>query len=307
MKKCSLIYNPVSSGFSEKTLKEVSNVISNKGYDLDLLESKRSGHVVDLVRAANDSDLTISMGGDGTVGEAIRGYKGIEQNSLYSHISTGTTNDMAANFRLLKDNPVKSAEMILNGNPCGLDIVSVNDEVFAYVSCFGFLTNVPYETSYKLKKNFGNFGYVMRAFSHDMLKKIPKYKISYTIDGIEKDADCILGIVSNSNGFAGIDIYKDVNLEDGLFEVLLVHDINLKSMLKLIREYFKNSVDLTKYSDMLTMTKTDNLKIEFLDKTPVYPVDNDGDMANFKLDENNRCLQYRYEGKVKMLLPKNIV
>lgn len=305
MKKCSLIYNPVSSGFSEKILEEVGNVIYNKGYDLNLLESKFSGHITDLVKQCNDSDLTISMGGDGTVGEAMKGYREIEQKSLYSHISTGTTNDIATNFRLVKNNPLKSAEMIVNGTPCSMDIMSVNDEVFAYVSCFGFLTNVPYETSYKLKKNFGDFGYVMRAFSHDLLRKIPKYKINYTIDGITKENECLLGVVSNSNGFAGIDIYKDINLDDGLFEVLLVHDLDLKTILKLMREYFTNSVDLTKYNDIITMTKTNNLKIEFIDKTPIHPIDNDGDMAKFNLDENNRCLEYHYDGKIKMLLPKN--
>ena len=91
------------------------------------------------------------MGGDGTVGEAIQGYKGIDQKSYYSHISTGTSNDIAPNFNLPKNDPIKSAQLILDGQPCEIDIISSNGKPFGYVSCFGFLTNSPYETSYNLK------------------------------------------------------------------------------------------------------------------------------------------------------------
>lgn len=308
MKKCSLIYNPVSSGFSNKTLDEVSSVIYNKGYDLNLLESKKAGHVVELVKEANDGYLTISMGGDGTVGEALKGYKEIEQQSYYSHISTGTTNDVAANFGLLKNEPVESAKLILNGNPHKIDTLSVNGESFAYVSCFGFLTNVPYDTKLSLKRRFGKFGYIIRAFSHDLLAKRPNYKIRYTIDGVKNDATCILGAVSNSKAFGGVNIYKDAKIDDGVFEVLFLKDINLKVMLSMIKDYFvKNSIDLSQYSDFLVSVKTDNIEIEFLDLLPVHPIDNDGDRAEFEINENNRYLNYHYDGKVKMLLPnKNL-
>lgn len=303
MKKCSIIYNPVSSGFNKDKLNIICGLISDKGYNLDVMESKYAGHVIELVKKANDGDLTISMGGDGTVGEAIQGYKEIKQNSYYSHISTGTSNDIAANFRLPKNDPIKSIKLILDGKPCEIDIVSVNGKPFGYVSCFGFLTNVPYETSYDLKKRFGKFGYVIRAFNHDLFKKKTKYKISYTVDGITKETDCLLGAVSNSKAFGGVDVYKDALIDDGLFEVLLVKDIDLKTMLKLLKEYLTNSIDLTKYNDILTSIKTDNLKIEFLDKLPMKPIDNDGDKVDLGLNNNNRCLEYCYDGKLKMLLP----
>lgn len=304
MKKCSVIYNPISSGFNNEILNKVSNLVYDNGYDLTLLESKKAGHVVDLVRKANDGYLTITMGGDGTVGEALKGYKEIEQKSYYSHISTGTTNDVVANFGLLKKDPVKSAELILNGTPHEMDAISVNNESFAYVSCFGFLTNVPYDTKLSLKKRFGKFGYVIRAFSHDLFKKRPNYKIRYTIDGVKTDTSCILGAVSNSQAFGGVNVYKDAKIDDGLFEVLFVKDINLKVMLSLIKDYFgKNSIDLSQYSNFLTSVKTDNVEIEFLEQIPVHPIDNDGDRCELGLDENNRCLDYHYDGKIKMLLP----
>ena len=304
MKTCSLIYNPVSSGFNNYNLEKICELISKKGYNLKLMKSEYSGHVTQLVKEANKGDLTISMGGDGTVGEVLKGYQGIKQNSYYSHISTGTSNDIAPNLGLLKKDPIKSAELILNGEPCEMDLISVNENPFAYVSCFGFLTNVPYETDYELKKKYNKMGYVIRAFKHDIFKSIPDYKIKYIIDGVEKETTCVLGAVSNSKGFGGVDVYKDVKIDDGLFEVLFVKNINLKNLLKLIKEYFQNSIDLTNYSDIITCVKTDNLKIEFLDKVPAHPIDNDGDRVDFKLDNENRYLDYHYDGKIKMLLPK---
>lgn len=303
MKKCSLIYNPIATGFDHKRLDIICQLITDKGYNLELLESHHAGHVIELVQKANDSDLTISMGGDGTVRDAIMGYQNIEQHSLYSHIPTGTTNDIASNLRLLKKDPIESTKLILEGSEHKFDIVSVNEEAFAYVSCFGYLAKVPYETSLKLKRIFGKSGYVIRAFTHDLLHKPINYKISYTIDGKKQTTECLFGAISNSKGFGGINIYPRAEIDDGLFEVLFLNELNLKGLGSLIIDYFKGNIDLDKYSNILTHVVTDNIKIEFEDQIPTYPIDNDGDCANFKLDENSNVLNYHYDGKVKMLLP----
>ena len=92
-------------------------------------------------------------------------------------------------------------------------------------------------------------------------------------------------------------------IDDGVFEVLFLNELNLKGLGSLIIDYFKGGVDLSKYSNILTHVVTDNIKIEFEDQIPVDPIDNDGDRANFFLDENHNCLDYHYDGKVKMLLP----
>lgn len=303
MKKCSLIYNPIATGFNRKELDTICKLISDRGYTLELLESNYAGHVIELVKEANNSDLTISMGGDGTVRDAIMGYQNIVQKSLYSHISTGTTNDIASNFRLLKKDPIESTKLILDGKEQGFDIVRVNGEAFAYVSCFGYLAKVPYETSLKMKRIFGKGGYVIRAFTHDLLHKPINYRISYTIDGKKQTTSCLFGAVSNSKGFGGINIYPMAEIDDGVFEVLFLNELNLKGLCSLIIDYFKGGVDLSKYSNILTHMVTDNIKIEFEDQIPVDPIDNDGDRANFFLDANNNCLDYHYDGKVKMLLP----
>lgn len=303
MKKCSLIYNPIATSFNSKQLDTVCNLIIDKGYTLELLESNYAGHVTELVKEANDSDLTISIGGDGTVRDAIMGYQNITQHSLYSHIPMGTTNDIAANFHLLKKDPIASVKLILGGQENSFDMVSVNGEAFAYVSCFGYLAKVPYETSWKLKRVFGKGGYIIRAFTHDLLHKPVNYKLAYTIDGKTKVTNCLFGAVSNSKGFGGINLYPRAEIDDGVFEVLFLNELNFKCLGSLIIDYFKGDIDLTKYSRILTHVVTDNIKISFEDKIPVNSIDNDGDRANFCLDEDNNCLDYHYNGKIKMLLP----
>ena len=67
-KNCSIIYNPVTSGFKQKKLDEVCHVL-NKKYEVETRKSEVPGHVVELARQSNlDSDLVISYGGDGTFG-----------------------------------------------------------------------------------------------------------------------------------------------------------------------------------------------------------------------------------------------
>ena len=91
MRKMAVIYNPVATGMRKLSLERVRKLFS-KRWKTDLLESKKAGDTPILVRKANeDYDWIVTMGGDGTMGEAVRALNKVPQHGVYSHIPVGTT------------------------------------------------------------------------------------------------------------------------------------------------------------------------------------------------------------------------
>jgi diacylglycerol kinase family enzyme len=91
-----------------------------------------------------------------------------------------------------------------------------------YVAAFGFLTDVSYQTNQDLKNVLGHTAYVLEG-----MKRVSSWK-SYFLQ-IESEEFCgegefMYGMISNSTSVAGFKglTGKNVELDDGLFEVMLV-------------------------------------------------------------------------------------
>lgn len=303
MKKCTVIYNPYSSKFRKKYLEQVKVELNRNGYDVDFINVNSSITISDLVKNQNDcNDLIITMGGDGTFGEAIRGFSDIEQKSLYSHISTGTTNDVANNLNLVKNNPQESIKLILSGSETQIDSVTVNGMPFGYVSVFGYLSNVSYETKNEFKYHLGHSAYFIGALD-EIIKKPQNYFISYIVNGKNFTDNCITGIISNTKCFAGLNVYDEFSLKDNLFEVMIIKQIPNKILLSLIRDYLTNNFDRMKYLDFIKVFQTNDLKINFISNYPYQPINTDGDNSGIILNEKEKELNYKISKKIKMLIP----
>ena len=102
LKNCIIIYNPVSTGFEENSVNLIAKTVKDNNIEPYFMKSMYEGHVKELVKEADDkNNLIITLGGDGTVSEAYQALNEIKQKGLYSHVPTGTTNDMAKNYMLL--------------------------------------------------------------------------------------------------------------------------------------------------------------------------------------------------------------
>ena len=139
-----------------------------------------------------------------------------------------------------------------------------------------------------------------------MIKKPIKYNISYKTDKIEGNCDCILGAVTNSKGFAGIDLFPNAKLDDGKLELLIIKEINAKTIVKLFNEYLKNQIDLSKYSDCIITDSSSNINIKFNKIYPNYPIDIDGENSFIIPNYVDDTLEFKTSKKIKVLLNKNM-
>lgn len=302
----SIVYNPIATKFSQAALDHLIFKFVEKGLKLHTVaKSEYSGHVIKLIKELDPvSDYLITFGGDGTVNEAVRAFNEIEQHSVYAHISVGTTNDMANNLNLIRKDAIKSIDKLAEkGKERLMDTILVNGEPVSYVSAFGYIAAIPYLCDTKLKKKFGHAAYVAAAMP-PLLKGPQRIKATYTANGKTKDTDIILALITTSKGMGGITLYDDVDLNDGKFEVCLIHDITPALIAKLFGEYLTDSIDLSKYLKYADVFTTDELHIKFRGVLPYHDVDNDGNRASFSLTLHENELHYTMGKKLKILMPE---
>lgn len=315
--KASIIYNPNATGMNEEVLTGMRLTLEKQNIKVLTLESKYPGNSIELVKNSNEnSDLIVTMGGDGTLGEAFRAFNDTSQKALYAHMSTGTANDTAFNLGLFQGSIYSSMKLYENINNCMVvdtDLLTANDVAFGYVSCCGTFTNLTYETPKSFKKNFGKMGYYI--FSGLMgISCIPNVihkplKIGYEVDGKVKVTSALTMIVSNSKTFAGFKLFPNASISDGIFEVTILKGLpgkyTLDALSKLLykdAEYF----DIYKYSKYIETFQTDNFKVIFDSGEPKLGFNHDGDHAFVSLKDDN-SLEYKVSKKVKMLLPKRAI
>ena len=302
----SIIYNPIATKFSQAALDHLIFKFVEKGLKLNTVaKSEYSGHVMKLIKELDPvSDYLITFGGDGTVNEAVRAFNDIEQHSIYAHISVGTTNDMANNLNLIRKDAIKSIDKLAEkGKEMLMDTILVNGEPVSYVSAFGYIAAIPYLCDTKLKKKFGQAAYVFAAMP-PLIKGPQRIKATYTANGKTKDTDIILALITTSKGMGGITLYDDVDLNDGKFEVCLIHDFTPALIAKLFAEYLTDSIDLSKYLKYADVFTTDELHIKFRGVLPYHDVDNDGNKASFSLTLHENELHYTIGKKLRILMPE---
>lgn len=134
-----IIVNPASkSGKGKKIWKSVETVLNQKEVSYQVLFSKKSGHVSQLIKELSDTYAPsadnplklIVLGGDGTLNEALQGISDFEH-TLIGYIPTGSSNDMARDLKLTKE-PVEAINRILTcKEPVNMDLGSLSFEAFS--------------------------------------------------------------------------------------------------------------------------------------------------------------------------------
>ncbi len=216
-----LIVNPYSGrGLSMNALGLIVSSFCAEGYAVTVYTS-RSDTPETIAARACDFDLVVCVGGDGTLSGVASGLMRVASPPPFGYIPAGTTNDMAATLALSSD--IKTAvKSVLRGHPVPLDIGCFNDQFFVYIAAFGAFTGVSYLTPQSAKRALGHLAYILGG-----LASVPTIKPRHTVveyDGGVIEGNFIFGGVTNSTTFAGIVKLdrKDVDLGDGLFEVILV-------------------------------------------------------------------------------------
>ncbi len=148
--------------------------------------------------------------------------------------------------------------MIMKEEIYRCDVGRFNSQTFAYVAAFGLFTDVSYETSQDLKNILGHLAYVLEGAKR--LLDIKAYHMKVTTENGVIEDNFIYGMVTNSRSVGGFkNLTKDVDMNDGLFEVTLI--VQPKNPLEM-QEIIRNLLNMEDNSDLIYSFKARKLTVE---------------------------------------------
>ena len=222
-KKLLFIYNELSGkGVIKTKLAEIIDLMVKQGFQVTVHPTQFQGDAAELVENEGSRyDLVVCSGGDGTLDEVVTGMMGLNDRRPIGYIPAGSTNDFANSLQLPK-NLLKAAEVAVSGQKFRCDIGRFNENSFVYVAAFGIFTEVSYETNQELKNLIGHAAYIIEGVKS--LIDTTSYKMRVEYEETVLEGDYVYGMVSNSVSIGGFTQItgKDVQLNDGIFEVTLI-------------------------------------------------------------------------------------
>ncbi len=226
-KKLLFVFNPnAGKGLIKSNLCDMIDVFTKHDYEVTAYptQAPMDGYAK-IMASANDFDMVIASGGDGTLSEVVKGLMEIGFDKSLGYIPAGSTNDFAASLGIPK-NMTLAAEQVMNGVDFHIDIGQFNSEYFVYVAAFGAFTDVSYETPQNIKNVLGHAAYIVEGIKR--LPRITSYHMRVEHDGEVLEGNFILGMVTNTMSVGGMRklITNGVCFDDGMYEVTLVKKPN---------------------------------------------------------------------------------
>ena len=227
-KKLLFIINPKAGKTAIKNkMNDILNIFCNGGYRVEVYITHKEQDVDNefIVEHAEEFDLVVCAGGDGTLDNTVSGIMRLErklQRRIHmGYIPCGSTNDYAKSLQLSLD-PVQAAEDIVNGQLAHVDVGRLENDFFIYVAAFGIFTDISYTTSQSLKNALGHAAYVIEASKS--VFSVKSYKLKAWFDDELVEGEFIYGHITNSlsiGGFKNVGV-KNMSFCDGKFESILV-------------------------------------------------------------------------------------
>lgn len=219
-----LILNPAAgTRYARRLLPEIIAMFTNYGYACLTFVTEQRGDATRFVEQYGDrAGKIVCIGGDGTFNETITGLLRAGLRVPVGYIPAGSTNDFANSLHLPSD-ILEAARNIVEGEPVTLDAGRFRERYFAYVASFGAFTRASYETPQNVKNALGHLAYILEGMKD--LPTIRPERVKLVANGEVFEDDYLFGAVSNSTSLGGILTLpqETVDMNDGMFEIMLVH------------------------------------------------------------------------------------
>ena len=166
-KRMLIIVNPYATTVSDRLKSLVVYALQGR-YDVEAIDTQRSGHATELCReaAGEGYDVVVAFGGDGTINEAANGLAGSD--TPLTCLPGGATNVYPRMLGIPND-PVDATEHLLriadDWHPRWVDLGEVNGRLFTFAAGAGLDASVVrrVDSHPKLKARYGPMFYTASA------------------------------------------------------------------------------------------------------------------------------------------------
>jgi len=257
-KNALFIINPIAGGKSKLEFPKLAETFLNK----DLLHAtyrftERPGHAFELAAAAEEFDIIIAVGGDGTINEIASALEGTDK--IMGIIPCGSGNGLARSLKL----PLKHGQAVARLNrlhTTRIDSGAFNDRKFFNMAGIGFDAHISKRFAEDVTR--GLRGYVRTTFNEISRYRSQLYRIES--DGQVYEREAFMISIANSSQFGNnAHVSPFASVSDGLLDVCIIKPFPLYHFPVMGYHMFSktahksNFVEIIKVKDMKLILKTE--------------------------------------------------
>jgi len=286
-----VIINPNSGNCtSQQQWPLISNELKKKQFDFEFSISAYKTHSFELIQQAvlQGYKKFICIGGDGTLHNIINGILSLNSIDIseikIGVIPLGTGNDWVKTYNIPK-NYKEAIAIIKAEHTCKQDIGKIKFTNTNKVIYFNNLAGIGFDAYvvYKVHKfkRLRSLAYLTGAIVGLTSYKKPMLEIKFNQTNLKsKTLMLLIGICKFSGG--GMQLTKDPNPMDGLFDISLVNKFTLLDILKNIPNLFNGKIT---HHTLVKNYNTQQIQVNILNNQPTY-IQADGEIigsSNFKV------------------------
>ena len=284
-KKALFIYNPMSG--NREVSDELSEIV-NKFMENDIiltiirLDNTVYDKLSDLMLLLN-YDFIIGSGGDGSISAIASRILNNNIQKPYAVIGSGTCNNFASNINM-ELALYKAIKQISKQKISTVDIGCLDSgQIFLSSLAVGIFAETSFETNSDLKEWLGPLAYYLQGITKLSNIKSNKFIIKTENETIEEMAYMVLVLNGNNVGSMTGILDDEVDLKDGLFEIIIVKEV-------------QNPIDIANLLMQVArgedFTKNSFIRVE--------------KASNFEIDSDNRNLAVSLDGEKGPCLPLKV-
>ena len=283
VEKWLVIVNPTAgNGAAKKKWSLIYNELLLQNFNFEVVFTEYKKHSIELIQTAIKKGFIkfICVGGDGTLHYIVNGVLSLNLINIseikIGIIAIGTGNDWIKTYHVPKYYK-KAIEILKTENTIQQDIgklviYSTNKTVYfnnlAGIGFDGYVVN-----KVNNYKNLGFLAYLVGALVSLTSYKKPKLKIIFNNTILKgKTLMLLIGLCKFSGG--GMQLTKNPNPTDELFDISYIQNITLFTILSNIKGLFNGNITNHK---LVNTYKTSELKIEVLDNKKTF-IEADGEL-----------------------------
>lgn len=232
--KALVIVNPVAGKRAAgRNLARLQERLTEAGLRFEIRETAGEGDALKWAREAEDVDMVVALGGDGTVMEVMSGLLEGGRGLPLAQVPAGTANLLARTLNIPTDLD-GALDVALQGVIVELDVgrLEGSGRYFAMVAGAGFDAQLIEDTPRALKNRLGFLAYVFAGVRN--LFRLRQSDISLQVDGVHHHLRAHTIMALNIGGIEGLKVrgVTEIDPHDGKLDVAIVTPASLTGLLE---------------------------------------------------------------------------
>ncbi|PFR27512.1 hypothetical protein COK19_10055 [Bacillus cereus] len=227
--KVLLIVNPkAGQGDLHTNLSKIVPPLATAFPDLRILHTQKQGDAATYCQDfANEVDLIVVFGGDGTVFECTNGLAPLQKRPALAIIPGGTCNDFSRTLGV-PQNIADAAKLVVQGRTKTVDVAKANEQYFLNFWGIGLVSEVSNNIDADEKAKLGKIGYYLSTIR--TVKNAEAFPVKITYDGQVYEDEAVLVMVGNGEYLGAIPSFiPNVKCDDEALDIFVVKSTGIQA------------------------------------------------------------------------------